>query len=299
MYLTGVYTALITPFKREAVDVEGLAKLARRQVAGGVDGVLALGCTAETSTLTYAEQETVLQAILNECQGKVTVIVGTGTNATSSTIERSQWAQQLGADALLVVTPYYNKPTQRGIFHHFEAVCSEVDIPIIVYNAPGRAGVNIDPLTLREIAELPHIVGVKECSGSIEQVGDIIHHIGSPTRPFSLLTGDDGDTLATMALGGRGVFSVLSNLVPEQMVNLVQLIDRGDLDQARRLHYELLPLFKAIFLETNPMPIKEAMNLCGLPAGTCRSPLCAMSEPHRDALHRIVQASGLIPQLAK
>jgi 4-hydroxy-tetrahydrodipicolinate synthase len=295
MYLTGVYTALITPFKREAVDVDGLTKLAKRQVAGGVDGVLALGVTAETPTLSFEEQEIVLQTILNECQGKITVIAGTGGNCTKSTIERSQWAQELGADALLVITPYLNRPTQRGIFHHFEAVCNAVDIPVIVYNSPGRTGVNIEPLTLREIAELPNIAGVKESSGDIAQTGEILHYVDHNDRPFAVFSADDAEILPMMALGGRGVFSVLGNLIPEQIVQLFDAIEQGDLNQARKIHYELLPLFKASFLETNPMPIKEMMNLCGLPAGPCRSPLCAMSEPHRNALHRIVQELGLVP----
>lgn len=295
MYLTGVYTALITPFRNGRVDVDGLRQLTRRQIAAGVDGILALGTTAETPTLSHEEQEVVLRTIFEECHGKVTLIAGTGTNATATSVVKAQWAQTIGADALLVVAPYYNKPTQRGIFHHFEAICNEVDIPVIVYNIPGRTGVNIDPLTLREIAELPNVVGIKESSGNIEQAADMIHVIGNPSRPFSLLSGDDANTLPIMALGGRGAFSVLSNLTPERVVSLVRALDEGNYEEARRVHYELLPICKALFLETNPMPIKEAMNFCGLPAGPCRLPLCEMSTTHRDSLLRILKAHGFAP----
>lgn len=295
MYLTGMYTALITPFRGDEVDLEGVRTLIRRQIAAGVDGVLLLGSTGEHSTLSREECEQIVRIGVEECKGRVTLMVGTGSNCTRTTIEQSLWAEDLGADILLIVTPYYNRPTQKGLYCHFEAVARAVSTPIILYNNPARALVSVDPLTLCEIAELPNMVAVKDCTNNLSWTSDVIHHLGNRSTSFTLVSGDDIAALPIMAVGGQGLISILSNLLPERMVALVRAIDRGEMAEARRLHNELLPLFKATCFEPNPIPIKEAMAICGLPSGGCRLPLTGMSEPHRESLHRLLQEAGLIP----
>jgi len=290
MYLTGMYTALITPFQGDSVDEKGLRTLIRRQIRAGVDGILLLGSTGEWPTLSLPEQEVIVGIGAEECKGKVTLVVGVGTNCTRTTIERSLWAQDLGADALLISPPYYNKPSQKGIYCHFEAISNAVTTPIVVYNVPSRTGVSIDPLTLYEISELPNIVAVKDASANLGWTSDVLHRVND----FTLLSGDDLLTLPIMASGGHGLFSVLANLIPEPMVALVSALDSGDYEEARRLHYKLLPLFKATFFESNPMPIKEAMRYCNLPSGPCRLPLTEMTEPHRESLRTLIHDAGLV-----
>jgi len=277
MNVSGCYTAMITPFVGNQLDESGLRENLRFQVNSGVDGVVVLGSTGEAASLTEAERERVVELSIEEAKTSCQVIVGTGTNVTAKTIEYTQHAKAMGADAALIVTPYYARPTQKGIFKHFEAIAESCDLPVIVYNNPARTSTNIEPWTLRELSMLPNVVGVKEASGNINQVSDYIHH-----TDFSVLSGDDAMTLPIMALGGQGVISVASNLVPVPMCELVR-------SQQQDIHYRLFPLFKGLCLETNPIPIKEAMNLVGLPAGHCRLPLHEMSEPHRSALHQLLQ----------
>lgn len=293
MRIEGLYTALITPFQKGKIDEKGFCKLIDRQVEAGVDGIVVLSTTAETPTLTEQEQEHLIKLAIKQIKGRSGIIVGTGCYSTAATIEMTRKAKKLGADAALIITPYYNKPTQKGLFLHFEAISNAVDLPIIVYNNPARTGINTEVLTLCEIATLRNIVSVKETSPSIRHIGDVIHHLVSKESSFTVLSGDDDITLPVMALGGHGAISVLSNLLPEKMTDLVAAMRTHDLITARKLHEELLPLIKGINFETNPMGIKEAMNWCGLPAGECRLPLSPMGKNHAEALHRLLKDAGL------
>jgi 4-hydroxy-tetrahydrodipicolinate synthase len=269
----GVTTAMITPFKADgSVDYDGLRRNASFQIENGVLGLLPLGTTGEAPTLSGDEKEGVVRTVVETARkqsGDVKVMVGVGTYSTSTTIQNARAAQAWGADALLVVTPYYNKPTQEGIVAHFHAICEAVDLPIIVYNIKGRTGVNIETPTLAKIAENKNIIGVKEASGDINQMMDVLKAIPE----IAVYSGDDGMTFPLMSLGGQGVISVISNLLPAEVVEMVSNALDGHWEQARALHFQLLPIFKAAFVETNPAPIKYAMAKRGLAAGPLRLPL--------------------------
>lgn len=292
--LKGVITALITPFANQKIDEEGLAQNIQFQIKNGVSGILPLGTTGEAPTLTADEHERIIKISIREAKGKVPVWVGTGSYSTQQTIEKTNKAKELGADVALIVSPYYNKPTQEGIFRHFEAISQQVDIPIVVYNVAGRTASNVETATLKRIAQLPHIIGVKEASGSICQVGDVMYQIAQANSQFSILSGDDEFTFPMMALGATGVISVVSNLLPGPVVSMVNALLKGDYTLARQIHFELLPLFKGAFLETNPIPIKTAMNMCGLPAGSCRLPLYQMMPENQEKLRCILASMNLL-----
>ncbi len=289
MKIEGCVTALITPFINQEIDEEGFAENIRYQMTQGIHGILPLGTTGESPTITPAEQERLISIAVQTAQRKVPVWVGTGSNSTRQTIENTKRAKDLGADIALIVTPYYNKPTQEGIFRHFEAITTEVALPIVVYNIAGRTGVNIETSTLLRLAELPHIIGVKEASGSVNQAGDVIATVVSKFPDFKVFSGDDALTLPMMALGAVGVISVVSNLIPGEIVALVNAASKGDYELARALHYQLLQLFKTCFIETNPVPIKAAMNFVGMAAGECRLPLCEMAPENLNTLHQMLQ----------
>jgi 4-hydroxy-tetrahydrodipicolinate synthase len=256
--------------------LEALRENVRFQIENGVHGLVPLGTTGESPTIKEEERKLIIKTVVDEVNGKIPVIVGTGTYSTEEAIRLSKEAQDLGADGLLVVAPYYNKPTQEGLYLHFKAISEAVDLPIIVYNIPGRTGVNVEVQTLVRLSQFDNIVAVKEASGNLAQVMDIIEALGDR---ITVLSGDDNLTLPIMALGGKGVISVISNLLPKPLVELVESALKGDFKKAKELHYHLLPLFKAVFIETNPIPIKTMMNLVGMKAGPCRLPLCNM-QPH-------------------
>lgn len=285
----GVTTAMITPFLADgSLDLEGLRRNTRHQLQYGVDGLLPLGTTGETPTLSAAEKEAVVRSVVEEVRAsefKVPVMVGVGTNATQKTIENAHLAQSWGADALLVVTPYYNKPTQDGIVAHFHAVCQATDLPVVVYNIKGRTGTNIETGTLKRIAENEHIIGVKEASGDINQMMDVLEKIPE----IAVYSGDDGMTFPLTCLGGQGVISVVSNLLPAKVVAMVRASLAGNLDLARRHHFELLPIFKAAFIETNPAPIKYAMDRMGLAGGPVRLPLVAIRPASQQVLDEVLK----------
>ena len=292
--ISGIYTALITPFLGEELDEEGLRQLLRRQVDAQVDGVVVLGSTGEAPTLRTEEQERIVRIAIEECSGKIQVLVGTGSYSTAETIENTQAAERAGADGALIVTPYYNKPSQEGIFRHFEAIAAKTTLPITVYNVAGRCSRNIETPTLARMAQLPTIIGVKETSGDLNQMSDVVAAI-RPTHPdFSMVSGDDSLTLPLMSIGGDGIISVASNLIPEQMVTFVRAAQAGRWDEARAQHYTLLPFFKSLFVDTNPMPIKEAMALCDLPGGSCRLPLCAISAANRAHIEKVLSSLHLL-----
>lgn len=276
--IEGFYTAIITPFLENGeVDYDGLRQLIRFQVAAGVDGIVALGTTGEAPTLSAKEKENIIAISREETQGKVFLMVGTGNYSTNKTIEETRIAKWLGADSVLIVTPYYNRPTQEGIYLHFKAVAEAVEIPIMVYNIQSRTGQNICTETLYRLAQIPQISSVKEASGSIAQMIEVFEQISRLRKDFTLLSGDDLLTVPSMALGGRGIISVIGNIVPLQVRELVDACNRGDFAKAREIHYKLLPIVKMAFLETNPIPVKAMMNLAGLPAGGCRLPLCDLT----------------------
>lgn len=294
MKITGLLTALITPFKNNVVDEDAFKKHLQKQLEAKVNGVLILGTTAETATLSIDEQLTIIKLTSKACKNKAAILVGTGTNSTAETIKKTKQVKELGADAALVVTPYYNKPTQLGLYHHFAKVAEETNFPLVIYNIPSRTGVNLEVNTLIKLASLPNIIGIKECSQNFQQISQIIQQVEIVNPNFKLFAGDDALTLPLMALGAEGIISVVSNLIPEKIQELVQAIKNQDLIKARYLHYKLLPLFEAAFLETNPIPIKKALALCQAISSECRLPLTAMTQETSAALEKVLKSLDLM-----
>lgn len=298
--LRGAFTAMITPMKGDgSVDYEGFRKHIKNQLEGGINGLVPLCTTSETPTLDEDEEEKMIEIIMNEVRSwekakgvKVPVIIGAGSNNTRDAVRYTERAKKAGVDAALVVTPYYNKPSKEGLFRHFEAV-SKVGIPIIVYNIQGRTGTNIPTDVLARIAELPNIAGVKEASGNINQMMEVIAQIKSKHPDFVVLSGDDGLTLPLMAAGGDGVISVVSNLTPSLITQMVDYSLKGDFDSARKVHYRLLPFFKAAFVDGNPTSIKYAMNFKGLPAGAVRLPLVEVTESAKKTIEAALKECNL------
>lgn len=288
--IQGAYTAIVTPFDASGhLDEEGLRRNIRFQITSGIDGIVPLGSTGEAPTLSSQEKERVINIAMEEAKGKVPIIIGTGSYATQQTIENTRLAENLGADMALVVSPYYNKPTQEGLYRHFKAVAESSSLPIIIYNVQGRTGQNVSVETIKRLADLPNIVGVKEASGNISQIGEVIEIIARHRPEFSVLSGDDNLTFPLMTLGGDGVISVVSNLVPKEIKMMIQAIASKDYEQARTMHYHLMPLFRGAFIETNPIPIKTAMSLCGMASGGCRLPLCEMLPENEARLGAILR----------
>lgn len=284
MKLKGLYTALITPFDEQGnIDCEGLVHNIRYQLEHRVAGLVILGTTAESPTLTSAEKKEIMQIAKREIKGKAQLIIGTGSPSTQQTIETTLLAEEMGADAALVITPYYNKPTQEGIFRHFEAICKATSLPICLYNNPSRTAVNIDIPTLQRLVTLPTIIGVKDASANLAQMQASIA-IAKEHANFAVLAGDDFFTFALMMLGGDGVIATASNLVPEHFNKLVHAALNGNLNEARQLHYELSPLFEILGLETNPLPIKAAMNCAHRAAGSCRLPLSSLQSHNQEKI---------------
>lgn len=297
MNLSGTMTALVTPFFHGEIDKEGLKKNIQYQITNGISGLLLLGTTGEAPTLLAEEQRDIIAIAVEETRGKAALFVGTGGNSTQATLEKTLLAQNLGADGAVVVTPYYNKPTQEGIWRHFEAIASRVELPIIVYNIPGRCSVNIEVATMKRLASLPNIIGVKECSGHLDQAMALVSMAKEHFPHFSLWAGDDALALPLLSIGACGLISVASNVVPRAVVSMVDAALNGDFALARKKHYELLPLFKALFLETNPIPIKAAMAYLGLCGDECRLPLCAMSDEPLNQLKRVLGSAEICSKL--
>jgi 4-hydroxy-tetrahydrodipicolinate synthase len=296
--LKGAFTALITPMLENGeVDYNGFRKLINFQLEQGIDGILPLGTTGEAPTLTEEEEEILIRIAVEEVNGKVPLIIGTGSNDTRHMLVFTKRAKNLGADAALVVTPYYNKPNNDGLIRHYQAAAG-VGIPIVVYNIASRTGLNIPTPLLERIADIPGIVGVKEASGDLGQMADVLRTIAFPRRdgasPFAVLSGDDAFTLPLMALGGDGVVSVISNLVPARVKALATACAGGDFAEARKIHFELLPLMRAAFIETNPVPIKQAMTWAGLPGGPARLPLGKLDPKNEAPLREAIQKLGII-----
>ena len=290
---TGTGTALITPFKNGEVDWDALDNLVESQIAGGVSALIAAGTTGEPSTMTWDEHIEVIRFVAERAKDRACVIAGTGSNDTDYAISLSKYACEVGADALLQVTPYYNKTTQRGLIKHFFAVADAVDKPIILYNVPSRTGVNIKPETCAELAKHERICAIKEASGSISAVAEIRYHCGDTLDIYS---GNDDQVVPLLALGGKGVISVVSNVKPELVHNCCKAFFDGDTAKARELQLEMLPLADALFCEVNPIPVKYAMNVLGWEAGECRLPLVEPSEAHKEQIEKALRAEGLITE---
>jgi len=282
----GTYTALVTPFDRQGnLDEEGLRRLVRFQIEEGIDGLVPVGTTGECATLSYEEHERVIEIVVEEAKGRVPVIAGTGSNSTREALMLTQFAKEVKADAALLVVPYYNRPSQEGMYKHFKEVAEKVDLPQILYNVPSRTGVNLLPQTVARLAEVRNIVGIKEAS-TVDQVSEIIELTRG--KDFVVFSGNDNQTLPILALGGVGVISVASNVAPKLVAEMVRAFRRGDLEGARELHYRLSPLFKALFLETNPAPVKAALEMMDLPAGAPRLPLTEVSQQTREVLRKVL-----------
>ncbi len=291
---TGCITALVTPFRRGRVDIAGLRRNVRFQADNGCRGLLVAGSTGEAASLSEQETEQVIRAVRAEARGRLPVIAGTGTNNTAKTLKAVAWLNRQKVDALLVVSPYYVKPTQEGLYRHFRAVAEATDLPIIVYNIPGRTAVNIEPATIGRIArDCPNVVAVKEAAGSLDQVSDII---GRCSDRLTVLSGDDSLTLPMLAVGARGVISVVSNIVPHAVQQMIELFEQGRIAEAAGRHLALFPLVKAMFVESNPIPVKWAMNALGMAAGEPRLPLLSLSEKSRPIVLERLRAYGLRPR---
>ncbi len=287
----GTFTAIVTPFKNGQLDEKAFKRLIRFGIDGGVTGFVPCGSTGESPTLNYEEHEKVVELCVKEVAGQVKVIAGTGSNSTQEAIELTRHAKKVGADGALLVSPYYNKPTQEGLYRHFKAIAEAVDIPIVLYNIQGRTAVNIENSTMERLSRIPNIVGVKEASGSILQMSEVLRLCGGD---FCVLSGDDQMTFPLMALGGHGVISVVTNIVPDKMASLVQAMLDGDIATARTKHFEIYELCQAMFFETNPIPVKTALGLMGMIEPELRLPLCPMAQQNEEKLKNVLIKYGLI-----
>jgi len=283
--------AIVTPFRNGLVDEDAFRRLIEEQIAAGTDGIVPCGTTGESTTLSHEEHDRVIEIAVDAVKKRVPVIAGTGSNSTAEALRLTRHAWEAGADGALLVCPYYNRPTQEGLYLHYRTVAEKVPIPIIVYNIPGRTGTNMLPETLARLAKIPNIVGVKEAAGSIKQMSDQIQLCGAD---FDVLSGDDIFTLPLLALGGKGIISVISNVVPGDMAGLVDAFAAGDLEKARALHFRMSPLIDALFIETNPIPVKAALAMMGKIDGELRLPLCPMTEKNEAVLKKAMQEYGLI-----
>ena len=284
----GAITAIVTPFRNGRLDAPGLKKLVEFQIRNGISGIVPCGTTGESATLSFEEHEKVIEVVIGAAAGRVPVIAGTGSNNTKEAVVLTRYAKKAGADAALVITPYYNKPTQKGLIAHFTAVAEATDIPIILYNVPGRTGVNMTAETVARLAEVKGVVGVKEASGNLAQICDILH---MTPKTFCVLSGDDGLYFPMLALGAKGVISVVSNVAPREMADLYDAFALGEVARAREIHFLLWPLMKALFIETNPIPAKTALAMMGKIREEFRLPLCGMSDVNRKVLGKVL--SGL------
>ena len=287
----GVLTALVTPFRDGEIVEAALRALVERQIAAGIDGLVPCGSTGESATLSHAEHRRVVEIVVLATRGRVPVVAGAGSNNTREAIELTLYAKEAGADGALLISPYYNKPTQEGLYRHYKAIAEAVDLPIVLYNIPGRTSVNMLPPTVARLSSFKNIVAIKEGSGSLQQVSDIIHACG---ERLTVLSGDDALTLPMMAVGAKGVITVTANIVPEDMAKMTDAFADGKLAEARKLHYKMSPLFAALFYETNPIPVKEALGMMGKCTAELRLPLCPMAADTREKLSRALKDYGLI-----
>ena len=288
---SGSMTAMVTPFHNGSIDATALERLVELQIAGGTTALVPCGSTGESATLSHAEHAEVVRLVVQMAKGRIPVIAGTGSNSTSEAIALTKAAKEAGADAALLISPYYNKPTQEGIYQHYKHIAEATRFPLIVYNIPGRTGSKIEATTVARLAEINEIIGLKEATGSLDEVQEVLRLCGDKLELYS---GDDALTLPVMAVGGVGVISVISNILPKESAAVAGAMLRGDLATARSLHFKLLPVMKALFLETNPIPIKAALAMMGLVRDELRLPLVPMTEGPRAQLRAALQAVGAL-----
>ncbi len=286
---------MITPFRDGKIDEPGLRRLVDFHLENGTDGLVPCGTTGESVSMTEEEQLRVIEIVVETVNKRIPVIAGTGTNSTAKTIKMTRKAKEVGADAALVVTPYYNKPTQQGLYLHFEAIAKETDLPLVLYNVPSRTSVNMLPETVARLAKIPTVVAVKEASGSMDQVSQIVQ---SCRADFAVLSGDDSLTLPMLSLGGTGVISVVGNIAPAPMSEMVGAYRAGNVARARELHYQMFDLCRAMFYETNPIPVKTAAGFLGLCSSELRLPMCPMGEANRQKLEQVLKTSPVLQPAA-
>lgn len=288
----GAFTALVTPFKNGKIDEEAYREFIEWQIEQGIDGLVPCGTTGESATMTHDEHEAAIRICVEQVNKRVPVIAGAGSNNTREAIPLTQFAKNVGADAALHITPYYNKPTQEGLYQHFKTICSEVSMPIILYNVPGRTGCNMLPETIGRLArDFSNIVGIKEATGSMKQGSEVVQ---SCPEGFSVLSGDDFTALPLWSVGGCGVISVTANIAPKRMASMWQAFKAGDLKKALEIHNALFPLHRAMFIESNPIPVKTALGIMGRMSEEMRLPLYKLSSEHRDALVNELRKQQLI-----
>jgi 4-hydroxy-tetrahydrodipicolinate synthase len=291
MPFTGAFTALVTPFRKNEVDEDAYRKLIEWQIEQGIQGLVPCGTTGESATLSHAEHKKVISICVDQAKGRVPILAGAGSNNTSEAIDLTRYAKEAKADGALLITPYYNKPTQEGLVAHFKAIAREVSMPFVVYNVPGRTSVNLLPKTVARMArEIPEVIGIKEATGDLKQVSEVIERCDPG---FIVLSGDDFTVLPLLAVGGKGVISVVSNIAPGTMAGLCAAYAGKDLDRAKELHFELSPLCRAMFLETNPIPVKTALHLMGRIRLELRLPLVHLLPENRSALEKELSRAGL------
>jgi 4-hydroxy-tetrahydrodipicolinate synthase len=290
---SGAFTALVTPFRNGEVDVEALEGMVEFQIQHGIHGLVPCGTTGETPAMSEEEDRLVTNTVVRVAGGRVPIVAGTGSNSTDMAIKYTRMAQEEGVDGSLQVAPYYNKPPQEGLYRHFATIAESTDLPIILYNIPGRTAVTISAETMARLAEIPNIVGVKESTLSMNMVSDVKSLCG---EEFALLSGDDPMTVPLMALGGHGVISVASNVAPAAVSDMVNALSDGDWERGREIHYDLLPLFRALFVETNPIPVKTAASILGLCSDEMRLPMIPLQGDNLEALRRTMEESNhLLP----
>lgn len=287
----GSIVAIVTPFKNGKFDEKAFKSLIEWHISEGTDGIVPCGTTGESATLDYEEHYRVIEVTVKTVKGRIPVIAGTGANSTDETIMITKKAKQLGADAALLVTPYYNKPTQEGLYRHYKKVAEAVNIPQILYNVPGRTAVNMLPSTVARLAEIKNIVGIKEATGDMKQVSEVIRLCGNR---MTVLSGDDFTTLPLLALGGKGVISVSANVAPRDVSAMCNAWEQGDIVRARKLHFKLEPLNSAMFIETNPIPAKTALSMMGKIQEEFKLPLCQMSDDNKEKLRKILINQGVL-----
>ncbi|PTD94564.1 4-hydroxy-tetrahydrodipicolinate synthase [archaeon SCG-AAA382B04] len=292
MKLEGVFPAIITPFKEnQELDEEGLRNNIDFLIKNNVSGIVPNGTTGESATLSYEEHKRVTEVVVDHVDNRVPVVAGTGSNSTREAIELTKHAEEAGVDCAMVITPYYNKPTDRGLIKHYKKIADSTELPILMYNVPSRTGTNMEPHVISELSKVSNIIGVKEASGDINQVSRILEET---LDDFNVLSGDDGLTFELMSLGGNGVVSVAANIAPGLVSEMVSYLNNGELEKARNLHYNLSPLFRDLFLETNPIPVKTAARMLDLPSGPFRSPMADMSKENRKKLKETLKKVGFL-----
>ncbi|HJO00281.1 MAG TPA: 4-hydroxy-tetrahydrodipicolinate synthase [Nitrospinaceae bacterium] len=286
----GAFVAIVTPFKNGKVDEESLRGLIEYQISDGANGIVPCGTTGESATLSHEEHDLVIRVAVEASKGKVPVLAGTGSNSTQEAIKLTQHAQDAGADGSLQITPYYNKPSQEGLYQHFSSIAADTDLPIILYNVPGRTSVNMNPATVARLAKIKNIVGIKEASGSLQAISEIIDFCG---KDFIVLSGDDALLWPILAVGGKGVISVSANILPGKVAEMCKAAADGDVVRARSLHYEMREVNDVLFIDTNPVPVKAALHLMGKIENEVRTPLVTLSSSHLESVKEVLNKHGL------